>query len=452
MARDRAPDRPTWLTSGRLMARYLGQPVTRFLEIEASGGILLMLATVVALGWANSPWSASYHQVWSTEALLHVGPVRMAEDLRHWVSDGLMTLFFFVVGLEIKRELVDGQLRRLRDATLPGLAALGGMVVPAAIFLVVTTGTSSSAGWGIPMATDIAFALAVLTVLGDRIPASLKVLLLGLAIADDIGAILVIAVVYSEHVSWQWLLAAGAGLLLVVLMRRAQVWSTPAYVAIGIAVWACTFESGIHATIAGVVLGLLTPAHPLLPALEADAVADRLSADTNVTADEVHAIGFELRESVSVAERLESLLHPWTSYVVLPVFALANAGIPLSSTALGDAAGSRTTIGVVLGLVVGKLVGISAFAWLAVRARLARLPDDLGWPQVVGMAAIAGIGFTVSIFVSGLAYTDDAVRDEAKIGVLVASVLAAGLGSLLLVRSTSRAPSTVPERNRDFEV
>jgi NhaA family Na+:H+ antiporter len=435
-------DQPTWLTSDRRLARYVGQPLTRFLQIEASGGILLVAATVVALVWANSPWSAGYQQLWTTELRIEAGPFHLAKDLRHWVNDALMAGFFFVVGLEIKRELVAGQLRRLRDAALPGIAALGGMVVPALIFATVTLGSEGAGGWGIPMATDIAFALGVLTLFGDRVPPSLKVLLLGLAIADDIGAIAVIAVVYTEEIAMRWLLAAVAGLVLVALMRRARVWFLPAYVLVGAAVWVCTLESGIHATIAGVVLGLLAPAHPLLPELEADAVASRLSSDTDVTAAEVHAIGFELRESVSVAERLEALLHPWTSYLVIPIFALANAGIPLSTSALGDASGSRVTIGVVLGLVVGKLVGISAFAWLAARLGLARLPEDLSWRDVVGMAGIAGIGFTVSIFVAGLAYGEQGLQDEAKIGVLVASVLSAGLGSALLGRR--RSTDSVP--------
>jgi NhaA family Na+:H+ antiporter len=422
-----------------MMARYVGQPVTRFLEIEASGGILLVLATVVALVWANSPWSAGYDQLWGTTLAVDAGPLHLSEDLRHWVNDGLMALFFFVVGLEIKRELTGGQLARLRDASLPAIAALGGMVVPAALFAAITAGTAGGAGWGIPMATDIAFALGILALLGDRVPASLKVLLLGLAIADDIGAIAVIAVFYTDEIAVPWLVAAAVGTLVIAVMRQARVWFVPAYALVGTVVWACTLESGVHATIAGVVLGLLTPTKPLLPQLEADAVAGRLSSDSDVTADEVRSIGFELRESVSVAERLEAGLHPWTSYVVIPVFALANAGIGLSGDALGDAASSRVTAAVVIGLVIGKVVGISAFAWLAVRAGAARLPDDVSWRHVVGMAGVAGVGFTVSIFVTGLAYADVGLQDEAKIGVLAASVLAAGIGAAVL--ATARRPS-----------
>ncbi|MEO7427906.1 MAG: Na+/H+ antiporter NhaA [Acidimicrobiales bacterium] len=434
------PEPSTWTSSDRPLARYVVQPVARFLDVEAAGGILLLAATAAALVWANSPWSASYHQLWHTTVAVEAGPLHLSEDLVHWVNDGLMALFFFVVGLEIKRELVAGQLADLRDATLPVIAALGGMVVPAVLFLAVNIGGDGAKGWGIPMATDIAFALGILVLLGDGVPASLKVLLLGLAIADDIGAIVVIAVFYTDEISLRWLLGAVAGLVLVAVMRRARVWFVPAYVMVGAIVWACTLESGIHATIAGVALGLLTPARPLRdeadPGPIAEQVTDRLAADGEVTASEVREIGFELRESVSVADRLETTLHPWTSYVVIPLFALANAGIPLSSGALRDAASSRITIGVVVGLVAGKLAGVSAFAWLAVRCRMARLPDDLGWSHVIGMAALAGVGFTVSIFVAGLAYADAGQQDEAKIGVLVASVAAAGLGVLLLLRST----------------
>jgi NhaA family Na+:H+ antiporter len=285
------------------------------------------------------------------------------------------------------------------------------------------------------MATDIAFAVGVLALLGSRVPAGLKVLLLGLAIADDLGAILVIAVFYADDVSMRWLAAAAAGLLVVVLMRRARVWYPPAYFAVGAIVWACTLESGVHATVAGVALGMLCPVRPLLPASEADRLADRLSTDHDVSAAEIRAMGFELRESVSVAERLEDALHPWTSYVVIPVFALANAGIQVSTDVVADAASSRVTLGVVAGLVVGKLVGVSAFAALAVRLRLARLPQDVGWQHIVGMAALAGIGFTVSIFVTGLAYDDAALQEEAKLGVLVASAVAATVGAVLLARA-----------------
>lgn len=435
-------DRPTWMTSSGPVARYVAQPVGRFLAVEASGGVLLLGATVVALVWANSPWSASYESLWHTSASIEAGPLLLREDLQHWVNDGLMALFFFVVGLEIKREIVTGQLRSARDAALPVVAALGGMVIPAALFLLINAGGDGSSGWGIPMATDIAFTVGVLALLGDRVPPALKVLLLALAIADDIGAIIVIAVFYSDEIDVTWLAAAAVAFIVVCLMQRAKVWYAPAYLVVGVVVWGCTLESGVHATIAGVALGLLTPARPLLPEPEPDRVAERLAIADDVNAEEARGVAFELRESVSVAERLEDALHPWTSYLVIPLFALANAGIPLSGDVLDDAATSTIALGVVVGLVIGKPVGIGLFSWLAVRAGVARLPAGVRWSHLVGIAALAGIGFTVSIFITGLAYTDVALQDEAKIGVLVASLLSAVIGTIALWRSGAGNPGS----------
>lgn len=434
---DTLAEPPTWISSDRPLARYVGRPVARFLHIEASGGLLLLAATVVALVWANSPWSGAYESLWQTDIGLEVGSFTLREDLGHWVNDGLMALFFFVVGLEIKYELVRGQLSSARDAALPAIGALGGMIVPAALFVAFNAGGPGADGWGIPMATDIAFAIGVLALLGDRVPSSLKVLLLGLAIADDIGAIVVIALFYTEQINVVWLAGAFAGSALIMGMRRVRVWYSPVYVVAGLVVWLCTLESGIHATIAGVALGLLTPARPLMPELEADQIADQLSSDSDVTAAEVRTLGFALRESVSPAERLATALHPWTSYVIIPVFALANAGVALSPEALRDAAGSSVTAGIVVGLVLGKLIGITTFMWLAVRLGAGRLPDEVRWRHVAGMAIIAGIGFTVSIFISGLAYADAEVTDQAKIGVLVASALAAVIGSVVLLSAQS---------------
>jgi NhaA family Na+:H+ antiporter len=440
-------DRPTWIASDRFLARALGRPIARFLHVEASGGFVLLAATVAALAWANSPWRASYETVWTTVATVDVGGHAVSEDLRHWVNDALMALFFFVVGVEIKRELVDGQLATPREAALPAVAALGGMVVPALLYLALNAGRDGAAGWGIPMATDIAFAVGALALLGDRAPPSLKVLLLGLAIVDDIGAIVVIAAFYTDDLDARWAIAAVGGLALVAVLRRARVWYVPVYAVVGAAVWLATFESGVHATIAGVALGLLTPARPLLPEPDADRVAHRLSADTAVTAAEVREMSFEVRESVSVAERLQDVLHPWTSYVVIPVFALANAGVELSGEALGDAATSPVAIGIVVGLVAGKLLGVTGAIALGRRAGLT-LPGDIAPRHLTGVAGLAGIGFTVSLFITGLAFDDPALQAEAKVGILVASVLAAAVGTLVLRRSPRGAPAgsglTVP--------
>jgi NhaA family Na+:H+ antiporter len=283
------------------------------------------------------------------------------------------------------------------------------------------------------MATDVAFALGLLAVLGERVPAQLKVLLLGLAIVDDVGAIVIIAAFYSTGLHAGWLAAAAAGLVVVALLRRARVRYMPIYVACGTGIWFATFESGVHATIAGVALGLLTPARPFLPEVDADRIAGELSADDAVTAEEVRDISFRIRESIPTTERLQELLHPWTSYLIVPLFALANAGITISAKSLGQAATSPITLGVVAGLVVGKLVGVSGGIALAVRLGLGRLPEGVTMRQVAGMAGVAGIGFTVSIFVAGLAFVDPSRTDQAILGVLVASLLAGSLGSTILL-------------------
>jgi NhaA family Na+:H+ antiporter len=428
-------DRATWLRSDRFLARSVAQPINRFLHVEASGGVLLVAAAVIALVWANSPWSASYDDLWHTELTLDLGGHAITEDLRHWVNDGLMTLFFFVIGLEIKHELTNGQLTTLRSAAVPAAGALGGMVVPALLYLAFNAGGDGGAGWGIPMATDVAFALGVLALLGPRIPAELKVLLLALAIVDDIGAIVVIAAFYSDGIDWQWFGAAVAGLALIAGLKQARVRYLAIYAVLGAAVWLATFESGVHATIAGVALGLLTPARPFLPQPDAERIADQLSTDEHVTPAEVRTISFKLRESIPTTERLQDHLHPWTSYLIVPVFALANAGVALSGEAISDAATSAVTLGVVAGLVVGKIIGVTAAILLAVRFGVGRLPDSITNRHVLGMAAIAGIGFTVSIFVAGLAFSDERLADEAKIGVLAASAIAAVVGSTILRRT-----------------
>jgi NhaA family Na+:H+ antiporter len=295
------------------------------------------------------------------------------------------------------------------------------------------------------MATDIAFAVGVLALLGSRVPAALKVMLLALAIVDDIGAIVVIAAFYTEEISFGWLALAVAGLASVVVLRRARVWYPPVYIAVGIFVWFATLESGVHATIAGVAFGLLTPARPFLDEVDADRIADELSADHQVDATEVRDISFRIRESVSVAERLEDALHPWTSYVVIPIFALANAGIPLSADTIRDAAASPVTIGVILGLVLGKTLGVLGAVALAVRIGVGALPAGITRRHIAGMAVLAGVGFTVSLFITGLAFEQQALQDEAKVGVLVASALAAAIGSVVLLG----APRPAGEADQD---
>jgi NhaA family Na+:H+ antiporter len=440
--------RPTWLRGDRPLARYIAQPVARFMHVEAAGGIVLALATVAALVWANSPWQDAYHTLWHTEVGIGIGNRALTEDLGHWVNDGLMALFFFVVGLEIKREWVAGELRDRRAAVLPAMAALGGMVVPALVFVAFTIGTDTAHGWGIPMATDIAFALGIVALLGPRIPQPLKIFLLTLAIVDDIGAILVIAVFYSDSIEFEWLLAAAAIVVAVVLLRRAHVRYMPIYVVVGAALWFAVFESGVHATIAGVLMGLLTPALPFQEEVETQHVVDVLDHTPGITLGDVRSASFLLRESVSVAERVEELMHPWISYGVIPIFALANAGITFTSESLsGD---PRLLLGVIVGLVVGKTVGVTVMTWLTVRLGIGRLPDGVSFSQIVGVAMLAGIGFTVALFIAGLAFDEVAVQDQAKVGILIGSVVAAlgGVG-VLLATTRGRAKSVTNEPETD---
>ncbi len=387
--------------------RALG-PLAEFLREEAAGGIVLLAATVVALVWANSPERDSYFSLWETELRLGIGAAAIEEDLRHWVNDGLMAVFFFVVGLEIKRELAVGELSEPRAAALPVLAAVGGAAAPALIFIAIVAGGDGAAGWAIPMATDIAFAVGVLALLGDRVSAGLKLLVLAIAVVDDIIAIAVIALFYTDHVAAGWLAIAVGLLVLVYVLRRAGVTAIWQYVLLGVAVWVATLESGIHATIAGVALGLLTPAGPI--------------------------------GGRPVLEELEHRLHPLSAFVAVPLFALANAGVYLGGGKLGDALSSSVAWAIVAGLVLGKLAGIAASIFGGVRARIGVLPADVGSGYVWGAAALGGIGFTVSLFIAGLAFEGSALQDEAKVGIFAGSIASGALGALLLTSASGASP------------
>lgn len=422
--------RPTFASSDNSLAKFVARPVLRFVDREVASGILLLVATAVALIWVNSGWGNSYHDFWHSEIELAVGTWHLPHmTVGHFVNDALMALFFFVVGLEIKRELVTGDLSSFRAAALPAIGALGGMVVPALFYFLLNTSGEASRGWGIPMATDIAFAVGIVALLGSRVSPKIKLFLLTLAIVDDIGAIAVIAIFYSSGLSVPWLLTAILGLVAVWLLQRARVWAIPVYVVLGIFIWYATLESGVHATIAGVALGLLTPAKPLLGKRDAQQIVDALPSNANVA--EVRHASFLAQESVPLTERLENMLHPFTAFLIIPVFALANAGIELSGDIISDAASSNVTLGIIAGLVIGKPVGITVFAWIATRFGFA-LPEEVSWLQFIGMGLAAGIGFTVSIFVGGLAFDDSGITDLAKIGILMASLIAA-VGALFLL-------------------
>ena len=429
--------RPTFASSDHGLAKFVARPVLRFIDREVAGGVLLLLATAAALIWANSAWADGYQNFWHAEIELTVGAWHLPElSVGHFVNDALMALFFFVVGLEIKRELVTGDLSSFRAAALPAIGALGGMIVPAVLYLTLNGTGEASRGWGIPMATDIAFAVGIVALLGARVSPKIKLFLLTLAIVDDIGAIAVIAIFYTSDLSTTWLAIAVVGLAVVWVLQRLRVWAIPIYAALGIFIWYATLESGVHATIAGVALGLLTPARPLLNQRDAQQIVDALPSDANVA--EVRHASFLAQESVPLTERLENMLHPFTAFMIIPVFALANAGISLSSDKVSAAASSGVTLGVVLGLVVGKPVGITLFAWVATRFGFP-LPEGVRWPQFIGMGFAAGIGFTVSIFVAGLAFETPAITDLAKIGILVASLIAA-IAALLLLRLNDPSP------------
>lgn len=353
----------------------------------------------MALVLAHSSAAHAVHDFWQTPFVIGIGPYQLNKPLEWWVNDALMALFFFVVGLEIKRELVAGELSSLKKAALPVVGALGGMLVPAGIYFALQRGEPGERGWGIPMATDIAFVVGVLALFGKRVPLGLKIFLLSLAIADDIGAILVIAIAYSGSPDWLALGLAGGGFALTYGFNRLGVRSVGTYVVIGAGIWLAVLKSGIHPTIAGVILGLMTP--------------------STIWGN----------ETVSPLERLESALHPWVGFVIMPVFALANAGVEVKLQAIGD----PVAVAVALGLVLGKPIGIVAFSFAAVRLRLAELPSGVNWLAMTGAGCLGGIGFTMSLFVAGLAFEPGQLLDDAKIGILCGSSVSAVLGSVLLV-------------------
>ena len=418
--------------------RQILGPLRSFLATEAAGGVLAIGGAIAALVWANVA-PHNYASLWSTEIALKVGHHVLALDMKRWVNDGLMAIFFLVVGLEIKRELVQGELRVLRKATLPMAAAAGGMLVPAALFAIINSGQATGHGWGVPMATDVALALGVMALLGRHIvPASLSLFLLAVAIVDDIGAIVVIAVFYSSGINLAWLGVGAAAVLVTVLLRYLHVRSIWPYLLLGILLWFALHEAGVHATIAGVIIGLLAPTTAALSPSNIDQ-AELLDIATPKSARGTAALA---RHSVSVVERLEHSLHPITSFIVVPLFALSNAGIRLDHELFSGVFESHVFWGVVIGLVIGKPVGITLASWLAVRAGLAELPSGVRFVQVAAVGAVAGIGFTVSLFVAELAFGQPNYLGQAKFGVLVASISASVLGMAALRSSARRARTT----------
>lgn len=424
----------------------LTTPFSQFLRVETASGIVLLIATAIALIVANSPWGPAYLAFWNTDITLQVGDFVLAHTLQEWINDGLMVIFFFVIGLEVKHEMVYGELREVRRASLPIMAAIGGMLAPAGIYLALQYGAPGERGWGIPMATDIAFVVGCMALLGSRAPHGLRVMLLTLAIADDIGAILVIAIGYTDHLN---LGALAGGLVLigaVVLILRLGVRSIAFYALLGTIIWLLFLKSGVHATIAGVILGLLTPARQYLSNSAAGATLERLGAaltgdwdDHSTRADRVHHLRWIARETVSPLDYLERTMHPWVGFFIMPIFALANAGVPIQ---FADFA-APVSVAVILGLVLGKPLGILIACWLAVKTGIAKLPSGVSWPMIVGGGCLAGIGFTMALFVAGLALPEPLLT-TAKVGILIGSLVSAVLGTALLI-ITSRPKPIEPQ-------
>lgn len=413
------------------------RPFVRFFRIQSVSGFLLLACTGTALLLANSRWSESFAEIWLIRMRIAVGHFELNKPLLLCINDGLMTVFFFVVGLAIKREVVAGELREPRKAALPIVAALGGMIVPAGIYTLLQSGQAGQSGWGVPVATDIAFVAGFLALLGSRVPASLTIMLMSLAIADDIGAILLIAFLYSSDISWVALGFAASGFGLTCFFNRIGVRQVSIYLVIGVGIWLAFLESGVHPTAAGVLLGFLTPSRawvgtPGFPKV-LTTVLERLVKNSGESTQKhryeaLSLLATTAREGASLLERLEIGLHPWVAFLILPLFALANAGVDVDVVGLQ----SPVAIAVATGLALGKPVGIVLFSWIAIQLGIARLPSEVNWKTMLGAGCLAGIGFTMSIFIASLALPED-LLDEGKIGTLVGSTISAILGCALLL-------------------
>ena len=453
-------------TSADALGRTPSAPIVRilrpfqaFAENKTAGGILLLVCTIAALLWANSDWSESYYALWHTNFTISLGAWTLSHDLHFWVNDLLMVVFFFVVGLEIKREVLVGELASVQQAALPIAAAAGGVVVPASLYILFNAGGPGSSGWGVPMATDIAFALGVLTLLGNRVPLGLKVFLTALAIVDDIAAVLVIALFYTEQIAWNALGAGAVCLALLFFLSFLGARQPLTYTIGGLLLWLAVLASGVHATIAGVALAMAIPVRtPLdvqqfvlrgrrtLDYFEAAGVPDGSLMTNEEQQAAVHALEDACEKVQPPLHRMEHALHPWVTFFIMPVFALANAGVVLT----GDIAATLSqpvALGIIAGLVLGKPVGIVLASWLAVRSGLASLPAGVSWSHIHGAGWLGGIGFTMSLFIAGLAFTDAGLLTMAKLGILTASLIAGIVGSLVLMRAPRPAVEAVVVSN-----
>lgn len=445
----------------RLFGRVLS-PFERFLRRTTAGGIILVGTTVITLAAAMALGGDTLLRLWDTPLAVAAGErYRLEMSLQHWVNDGLMAFFFLLVGLELKREVLVGELSSLKDAALPIAAAVGGMIVPGLVYAAFNAGTPTASGWGIPMATDIAFAIGILVLLAWRVPRNLIIFLTALAIADDLGAVLVIALFYTAKLDLGSLAAAGMLFVLLVLFNRGGIRHPLPYALVGVLLWLAVHASGVHATLAGILLALTIPARPTstpaqfeqrIEALHAEFRADRRDLETPddpLSNERMAAIAEEMEQSAasvqSPLQRIEHSLTPWVTFVIIPIFALANAGIDLRAVAWSDAFTNSVTLGVLLGLVIGKFVGIGIFSWTAVRLGLARLPSGVEWKHLLGAAWLGGIGFTMSLFIAQLAFRDALLVEEAKLGILLASVTAAAIGLTWLLWAGSDRRRTLDD-------
>lgn len=420
-------------------------PVSRFIHLEYTSGIVLLISVVIAIAWANSPFHDFYEHLWHIKFTVGFDKFLLSQPLHIWINDGLMAIFFFVIGLELKREFMEGELSSLQKASLPMTAALGGMLVPVAIYFFINKGTDAAHGWGIPMATDIAFALALLSMASKHIPVSVKIFLSALAVADDLGAVLVIAFFYTDQINFVPL-AIGAGILILLMVgNKMGIRSTIFYLVLGICVWIGFLLSGVHATIAGVLVAFTIPAvtrideqiyssnlRKLSYDFEAD-IPERGSLITPLQNKTIQKVKTLSMAAETPLQTIEHALHPWVAFGIMPLFALANAGIVITSDFFSSII-NPVSIGVASGLVIGKFTGILLFCWIMVKFRLSSLPEGANWKHIAGVALLAGIGFTMSLFISGLAFKNPAFIDQAKYGILTASILAGILGTIVLNR------------------
>ncbi|MFC3560243.1 Na+/H+ antiporter NhaA [Pedobacter jamesrossensis] len=420
-------------------------PVSRFIHLEYTSGIVLLISVVIAILWANSPFHEFYEHLWHINFTIGFDKFLLSHPLHIWINDGLMAIFFFVIGLELKREFMEGELSSLQKASLPMSAALGGMLVPAVIYFLINKGTNADHGWGIPMATDIAFALALLSMASKHIPVSVKIFLSALAVADDLGAVLVIAFFYTDQINFVPL-AVGAGFLILLMVgNRMGIRSTIFYLLLGICVWIGFLLSGVHATIAGVLVAFTIPAVTRIDEQIYSSNLRKLSYDFEADIPERGTLITPLQnktiqkvKTLSMAaetplQTIEHALHPWVAFGIMPLFALANAGIVITSDFFSSLI-NPVSIGVAAGLIIGKFTGILLFCWVMVRFRISNLPEGANWKHIAGVALLAGIGFTMSLFISGLAFKNPAFIVQAKYGILIASIIAGVLGTVVLKR------------------